>query len=460
MTACHKCRKSSLSRFSAKSHRKRRGFTFLETLVSLGVLGVFFAAVAMILQQILLNEMISRVRAAGTSLGLQKMELVRNLPYTQVGTVGGIPPGPLAALENVPLNGQTFVVMTSVNFIDDPFDGVAPADTVPTDYKRVRVQITWDGPYSSTYPVTFVTNIVPNGIETTAGGGTLFFQVYDASGKPIEGATVNIDNTVVSPVIHTQALTNNNGILMLPGAPACITCYKITITKTGYSTDRTYTSAEVANPLQPYLTVITGQVTQSSFAIDRISSIIVNSLGSRISGYPPISNVLFSLHGAKIIGYDTDDNPVYKFNYSNNTGGGTVTVSGLEWDTYAFDFANSAHNLAGSNPVNPIQLPPATNTTVNIVAVPKTNHSLLVVMQNSAQQLVTSASAELSEPGLGYTASVSAGATGAADMGQAFFGALTPTVYNLKVNANGYQEATASVSISGITSLNMTLNPL
>jgi hypothetical protein len=101
--------------------------------------------------------------------------------------------------------------------------------------------------------------------------------------------------------------------------------------------------------------VIEGNITHLSFAIDEISVLKINSLNQ---SYLPTANVMFTLHGNKIIGYDTSDMPVYKYSYSTNTGGGTVTIPGLEWDTYTLDFSNSAHTLAGSNPTIPFALIP------------------------------------------------------------------------------------------------------
>src|SRR3989344_1632962 len=443
---------------SSFSRKKISGFTMVETLVALAVLGIFFASLALIIQQILQNVGESRVRETALALAQTKMETVRNLPYVDVGTVGGIPSGAILPTETVALNNQDFIVTTSILYVDDLFDDVAPQDLINTDYKRVRVEITWGGVYPARYPVTLVTNIAPKGIETIAGGGTLFLQVFNAQALPVSGATVTIDNTAVNPQIHMQTLTNSNGLVVIPGAPACIACYQITVTKTNYSTDKTYSTQEVANPLTPLATVIEGQLTQLSFAIDQVSSLIINSLGSRASGYPTVSNVQFTLRGNRIIGYDTNDFPVYKYSFSTNTGGGTVTIPGLEWDTYTLDFSSSGYNLAGSNPPNPLSLSPATNMTVNMVNVPKTNNSLLVIMQDAAQQLLSSASAQLTNLGGGYDASVSAGITGTPDMGQAFFGSLSVANYDLKVTAGGYQEATASVSISGNNQQTVILN--
>ncbi len=434
------------------------GFTLVETLVALGVLGIFFASVAIILQLVLQNVAESRIRSVALSLAQEKMENVRNLPYNQVGTQGGIPQGALLQSEIKNINSLDFTVKTSIIYIDDPFDGVAPNDLLNTDYKRVRIEIDWQGAYPSRYPVALVANVAPKGIETLAGGGTLYIQVFNSSGIPVSNATVAVDNTSINPNIHIQTLTNANGILSLPGTPPCIACYQVTITKPNYTTDKTYLSSEVANPLQPSATVLEGKITQISFAIDQASQITVNSLGSRESEFPPISNVQFTLKGSKIIGYDTFDEPVYKYSFSTNTGGGTVSIPDLEWDSYKLDFSNSAYNLAGSNPLNPVVLLPATKLTVAISAVPKSNTSLLVAVKKTGGELIASASARLTKlPEFDSTKPV--GASGAADFGQAFFGELIPGTYDLNIFSDGYQTATASYSLTTIHQETITLNP-
>lgn len=434
------------------------GFSLIETLVAIGVLGIFFAAISFILHQVLINIGESRVRTTALSLAQTKMETVRNLPYNQVGTDGGIPNGPLLQTENVTINGLVFVVNTSIVFVDDPFDGEVPIDLINTDYKRVRVEITWGGVFPSRKPITLVTNIAPKGIESISGGGTLFIQVLNAEGQPVSNSTVTIDNTQVTPAIHIQTLTDGNGHIVLPGSPACVSCYQISITKNGYSTDKTYTISEVANPLQPLATIIDGKTTQLSFTIDAVSSAIIRSVGPGPT-YGTITNVLFTLRGSKIIGHDTQDEPVYKYSFSTNTGGGSVNIPNLEWDNYTLDLTNSSHNLAGSNPIQPFPLTAGlTNYLVTFVAVPKTNNSLLLKVTNDAGELQASASAQLKSIPLNFEGTLQTSATGSADFGQVFFGGLALGDYDLKVNLPGYEETSTSINVTGIKQENVVLN--
>lgn len=440
--------------------QKSHGFSLVETLVALAVLAIFFAAIAAIFQQILQNVGESRVRTTALAVAQEKMEIVRNLSYDDVGTSGGIPQGPIAQTETTTINTQDFTITTSVVYIDDPFDSQAPADTIATDYKRVRIEVTWEGAYPSRYPVTLVSNIVPKGIESIGSGGTLFLQVFNANSTPIANAVVTIDNDTIVPAIHLQTLSDTNGLVILPGSPACTECYEISVTKNGYSTHRTYGIDEVANPLLPHATVIEGQISQMSFTIDETSLVTINSVGSRSSGYPPVANVFFTLRGSKIIGYDTNDEPVYKYSYSTNTGGGSVQIVNLEWDTYTIDLTNSAHNLGGSNPLSPFAVPPKTNQQISMVNISKSINSLLVSVTDANNVLLASASAKLTNTATSYDVTIPTGATGAADFGQAFFPSLAANTYDLSITLDGYQEATASLPISGAHIETVTLNPV
>ncbi|MFC1626652.1 prepilin-type N-terminal cleavage/methylation domain-containing protein [Patescibacteria group bacterium] len=444
-------RKYSINSKKVYTHyinRKHSGFTLIEIVVAIGVLGIFFATTALLLQQILEGIARSRIRTTAMSIAQEKMELARNLPYTDVGTVGGIPQGNIEQNEEIIINGLTFTITTTVTYIDDPYDGLAPVDIINSDYKRIHIAISWGGTYPSLYPLTLSTNISPKGLETDLGeGGTLQIQVFDATGIPIPNATVTVDNVAILPEIHAQYLTDTQGYIILPESPTCITCYEINISKSGYSSDKTYSSAEVTNPLKPHATILDGQITDVSFSIDRLSSISVRSYGSKNLGYPTITNVTFTLKGSKIIGYDTSDNPVYKFSYTTNTGGGSVGIPNLEWDAYSLEV--TSHDFAGSNPYIPFNISPNSATTIPIVTLPKTNASLLVIVTDPVSEPLASASVQLKNTVLAYDVSEYTASTGTADFGQTFFNSLTPETYDIRVDLPGFETATASVEISG-----------
>jgi prepilin-type N-terminal cleavage/methylation domain-containing protein len=443
-----------------KAFLPKQGFTLIETVVAIGVFSIFFAAIAFIFQQILENVAVSRVRAIALSIGQEQMELIRNLPYNSVGTVGGIPNGPLKQVEEINRNNTTFSVLTSIFYIDDPFDNTAPTDAIPADYKRVRVQVSWGGLFPSRFPVTLVTNIVPKGLESQAGGGTLLIQVLNAQGQPVSNANVAITNNVVTPAINLQTITDSNGRVLIPAAPACISCYTITVTKTGYSTDKTYTTAQVANPLQPPPTVLEGSITQTSFSIDQVSRLTVTSKTSQETGYLPLTGVVFTLNGSKIIGYNTQDKPVYKYSQSFNTGGGVVGIPDLEWDNYTIDMSNSNFSLAGSNPVLPIAIAPNTTTnTLTILGDPRYTASLLLTIKNNLGELQASAATTLKNTLTQAEFTKITPGTGSANFGQVFFNNLSVGPYLLIATVSGYQEASQSVALTTNQQQTLVVNP-
>ena len=253
----------------------KKGFTLIEALIAVfliviifvGIVGAFVASMKILVQ--------SKARATALSLANQRIEEIRNLPYDDVGTVGGIPQGEIPQTETRTLNGIEFTIKTTIIYIDDPFDGVAPDDPIPSDYKRAKVKVSW--PTMIGGEVTLISDISPKGIETTEGGGTLLITVLNASGEPVGQAEVRVKNDQVSPSIDATYLTDDYGNLLLPGAPASTEAYQVWVEKSGYSSQRTYSRTEIANPLKPHLSVYEGELTEASFAIDLLGSLSIET---------------------------------------------------------------------------------------------------------------------------------------------------------------------------------------
>ncbi len=256
--------------------KKKGGFTFIDVLVGISLMLVVFLGIFGIYQLGLKVISQSKARITATALANQKIELARNLPYKDVGTLGGIPPGAIPETEVITRNNMVFTVKTTVVYIDDPFDGLSPADTLPVDYKRIKVRTSWSGRFQG--KIDLVSDVAPKGIETEAGGGTLSISVFDAQGQGISQADLHLVNNIVVPNINAWYQTDVSGKIILPGAPISVEGYQITATKTGYSTDRTYSVQEVANPLKPQASVYERQLTEISFSVDKLSDIQVNTI--------------------------------------------------------------------------------------------------------------------------------------------------------------------------------------
>jgi len=384
------------------------------------------------------------------ALAQQKMEEVRNLSFNDVGVVGGIPPGTLPQEEMVNVNGQDFTVKIGVVYMDDPFDGLAPVDPISTDYKRVRVAVTWGGAFPSNSPLTMITDVVPPGLETGVGGGVLWINVINASGNPVDGANVFIHNDSVIPVVDLEVVSDSKGRVVLPGAPDCLTCYHIRAEKSGYSSDRTYSITEVTNPLLPDATIIEGEVTQLTLAIDKVSSLAVMTTGSRTNNYPPFAGVQFVLRGNRVIGTDAMDQPVYRYKQSITSGpGGLITINNLEWDTYQIYMpTGSSVDMAGSKPISPFSLLPGQNQSLWLVTAAATSHSLLMIVKDDQQNLVENATVSLID-NLGTPSAGITGPSSKGDFGQMWFSGLKQLTYTVTATKSGFLQATASASVNG-----------
>ena len=428
-----------------------KGFTFIETIIGMAIMVSFFAAVATILQVSLENVGQARVRAEATNLGQEYVELSRNLPFTEVGTVGGIPAGSLPQSTTVSRNGQDFTVETNVVFIDDPFDDLAPTDIIPTDYKRVTVTVSWSGAFTSTTPIKLWTDVAPRGLETLDDAGTLSILVFDSNGVPITNANVNIQADTVTPPVNLDTLTDSFGRVLLPGAPECLGCYRITATRNGYTTDRTYGTEEVTNPNKPHQSVLESQLTDISFSIDLVSTINVSTV--RSSDFSPFPNVQIQLTGAKEIGRTALDEPVYLYDELLTTGPlGTLTVTDVVWDTYTAGLpAASILDMAASSPISPFAIEPNTTTNFVMTVEGDTPNSLLTVVRDENEVTVSSGSVTISQDSPPFIATESVGGSNQPNQGQAFFSNISSGVYDYFISSPFQLDATGSVSVLGDT---------
>ena len=428
------------------------GFTLIEILIGSGLLLIVFSGILSMYVFSLKVISQSQSRVVATALANQRMEAIRNLPYNDVGTIGGVPAGQLAQNENVSSNGSFYSIQTIIVFIDDAFDGLSPADTLSTDYKRVKIIVSWQGRFGG--DVVFMTDVAPKGIETAVYGGTLALSVFDAQGAGVGQASLHIVNNEVFPFIDATYQTDNNGNFILPGVPASLESYQIAVSKNGYSSERTYARDEVvgsvvlANPSYVHASIFEGQVTSTSFSVDEVSSFSFDITTVEDGEQRPVPNVVFTARGAKILGTDEDEEPVLKYEQEYVTNGvGHIDIANMEWDSYGFSVNKAATglDLLSSNPAQPVSLLPAVAQTVVLNV--KAEHTLLVTVRDSQTQ----------EPVFGvqvrlYNASLSYDATQPTDeIGQTFFIPLAADEYTLVVQMTGYQPETSAVSVAGAT---------
>jgi len=261
------------------------GFTLVEVVLASALIAMVFGALMAGAQAML--QVVSSSKAASGALGItsEQMEYTRSFSYNDLGTQAGVPAGLIPQLRSTILNDVTYNVRTLVQYIDDPADGSGSADTnsILADYKQIKVVTSWED-RGETKSVTLVSNVVPPGIETAGGGGTIRVNVFDANVQPVAGAAVRFINTTVSPAIDTVRLTDLSGIAYLSAAPASAG-YEILVTRNGYSNDGTANpSTSNPNPTTPPVAVLVGQVSTMNFQIDELSTFTLETVAVPVRG--------------------------------------------------------------------------------------------------------------------------------------------------------------------------------
>lgn len=365
-----------------KLKNSNKGFSLVEVIIASGI----FAVVAMSVYQgfFSINSLVaaSRDKVAAVDLINGEFELVRNLSFANVGLETGIPHGLLAATSTVVKDGRTFLVTRVVRNIDDPFDGTiggTPNDLSPADYRLVEINVSCT---TCKNPLDFsaTATIAPKNLETASTNGALFIKVLDANGNPVPQADVHVTNSAAG--IDIYETTNNDGLLAIVDAPPGQNAYRVVVTKSGFTTDRSYATSSVnQSPLKPDPTVLLQQLTQVSFIIDRVSDITVNTMDNTCAEVP---SVPFDITGTKLIGSNPD---VVKYDASFSTNSsGQRNIPNLEWDTYSF-MTTGSYYLAGANPIGSVSIPPNSSQNVTLVIAEESPSILLVAVKDAATLL-------------------------------------------------------------------------
>lgn len=452
--------------------KERRGFTMIEAALVL----FLFSIIALTFYQLfaLGSKRILDVRRklGATALASERMEMIRSLPYASIGTkrsdgaggwTYGIPPGDIIETETVSESGATFTVHTTAQYVDDSFDGTASggtSDAIPTDYKRVRLEISWEGGEGDQRVVTWGT-FSPDGVEQPSNTGVLSVNVLDALGNGVQGAVVHIVNTAND--VDLSAETDAFGNQSWPGALAG-SGYSISVSKDGYYGVQTYPPYPDSsfNPLDIPLSVVVGSVNQKTFVFDRLSDFTVRSEDTFGESIP---NVAFSLDGGHQIGTVPATSPavpVYGFSVSASTGsGGEKEYSDQSYGRYVFSNIGSVtgyrflHADPGASDLEgAFDLQPGESRTEKLIFANTSIVSLLVSVTRQedvggtpVDKPVSGASVHLVNTSAGYDATVTTGTSG-----QAYFPtampALTAGTYQYEVTMAGYGTETGSVDVT------------
>jgi hypothetical protein len=437
----------------------RPGFTLMEGLVFLFLFSlittIFFQAYAygtVLIQQ-------SKNRLGAIALANQKMEIIRSLDYDNIGTTTGIPAGDISEDETIQVNNTVYTVHTFVQYADDAFDGTlggSPNDSVPNDYKRVRVEVAWGGE-SDAEKVALFSTFSPLGVEQSAGGGILSINILDSQGNGVSGATVHIENSATTPGVDVTTTTDATGNIFLVGAPASSQNYEITFSKAGYFGSLTYppypTSAFV--PTDVHASVVDAVVNQATFIMDYDADL---QLRTRDPFDQEIADISYDISGGRQLGSQSGTGTaVYEFSESTTTdASGERDYTGRSYGSYTWtlDPAESGYTFIRLDPEsatgpNHIELTPNTSATVKMILADEAVNGVLVTVTRSSDGLpVSGASVRLSNVGLAYEETVTTSLFGNAYFPATAVPGLGAATYDIEVTAAGYVTETDTVDVT------------
>lgn len=397
-------------------------------------------------------------RLGASAVANERMEVVRNLDYADIGTTTGIPSGNIPEKETITENSRRYYIFTFVQYVDDPFDSTAggsPKDTIPNDYKRVRIKVAWEDDIDSPKSVSLVSTFPPRGIETSAGGGVLSINILNSKGIGIPQAKVHIKNTYSG--IDITTLTDDTGNIMLPSAPVGTRRYVLEVSKDGYLpivTMPPYNQTPY-NPVDVHASVVKNTVNTKAMVTDKLSSFTLHFKDAFGVSVPGVS---FDMIGGRILGNKVGipSDPVYAYDETGISSGsdGEKSFSDISYGTFYLTIGSPGYKLIKVDPGlssrnSAFDAQPGTDSDFDIVLADRSIASALITIKNNKDSsLIPNAEVHLKNSS-GYDVTLNTDA-----YGQAYFPtsmpALVPGSYTADVSASGFNSAVGqSITING-----------
>jgi prepilin-type N-terminal cleavage/methylation domain-containing protein len=373
------------------------GFTLVELTVTIAIFAIVFISFFALFTSLVNSTIVAKRQAVALTLATNQMEYLKSLPYDNLAVSGGsiISSIYLPASTTKVQDGVTYVLTTSIDYVDDAYDGCGSypnatikaeycrgynantttvVDTNPADYKIVHVAASVAG----TQLAQVDTEIASQVSETASTTGALFVSAIDGSGNVLPGATISVKNTAVSPAVNVSEITDSNGYAIFYDLPPDSNAdYIITASLQNYSTLSTIAVNGSLQPTYPNQKIIAQQSSFTTLTLkpEGANSLIIETTDT--SGNPLPNAKIYVKGGYKkytatsdtTYYYDTltpsDTRPV-----SDSTG--LVGVSNLVPGNYIFcgdtgatscTVGSTTYYLAaavpygGTNTLNPIIVP-------------------------------------------------------------------------------------------------------
>ena len=434
----------------------KQGFLLIEALTVLfifSLITVTFYSVFSVGIRYIQN---SKNRLGALAIANEKIEIIRNLKYDDIGTDGGAIAGNIPQDQDVSQNASQYHVHTDVVYVDDPFDGIGFADLVWfEDYKKVTIVVSW-GSGETSGEVKLVSRFVPPGKEVPhIGDGILSINIFSdqPGGVGIPDAKVQIYNPDTG--INTYGMTDASGNITFMGSNVTdsIQKYQLAITKSGYETVMTMPPypESLYNPIDVHASVVTGSMNVKDIVQNELANIEVSSVNYLSEA---ISDASLHLVGGRKLGTMAIDpfTPVYSFDDDITTNSeGKEVLSSVSPGEYNVSLSGSTaddYEIINTAETAPFLLLSSDGTlSVKVKLASKTVTALLATIINDTDDAtISGATVKLTNTTLGYEKDLITDGDGKVffpDSADPFL----PETYHIKVTADGFSDKEADVLI-------------
>lgn len=229
---------------AGKRKLSQDGFTLVELVVAMTVMSIVALSILGLFTTLVRSAVYTKRKAVALTFATNQMEYLKSLPYDSLAVSGGsiYSTSLLPASTTQVLNGVTYTIKTTIDYVDEAYDGCGPYPTLalkqtycrnypaptgspatdlnPADYKILHV--------SAYAPATnklaeVDTQVSARVAETASTTGALFISVIDNTGNPISGATVQVSDITVTPNVTVADSTDINGNAIFYGLPPILT---------------------------------------------------------------------------------------------------------------------------------------------------------------------------------------------------------------------------------------------
>ena len=329
---------------------EQKGFTIMEILVASIVFAIMAISALSAYVALQSTAILAKHKSISTELATNQVEYLKSLPYDSLAVVGGAiyHPSPLPNTTTQVVNGYTYTVKTSINYVDDAFDGCgsyptqalkdtycknqpAPTGAPGTDLNRADYKIANVKVYGNNNKkfAELDTQVSARVAETSSTTGALIVKVADEGGNPISGASVRVRNVTITPNVDLTDSTDASGYALFYNLPPDVSGdYSIEGSKSGYSSVATVNKTGALNPTFPSQAIFTQQASTVTLIIkpmktDSLIQETTDTSGSLLGG------VKISLKGGYKKYQDLTNKEYYFDNFTPNDIRGTVPASGI-----------------------------------------------------------------------------------------------------------------------------------